>query len=196
MKPANTSYPVHELIRNRWSPRSFSAQPIAQDALNQIFEAASWAFSAMNAQPWQYIYAHKSDTEAFQKILDTLMPGNQPWAKNAAVLIIALAKTHYDNGQPNGAAMHDLGAANATLFLEATALGVYGHVMGGFDKEKVREDFNLPEGLEPAVILGLGYLGEAEQLEEPFLSRERATRSRKPVAEFAFQNELPVAAAV
>lgn len=192
MKPATTTYPVHELIRNRWSPRSFSAQPIAPDTLNQLFEAASWAFSAMNAQPWQYIYAHKADTEAFQKILDTLMPGNQPWAKNAAVLIIALAKTTHADGQPNGAALHDLGAANATLFLEATALGIYGHVMGGFDREKARRDFNLPEGLAPVVVMGLGYLGEAEQLEEPFLSREKAPRARKPVAEFAFQNELPV----
>ncbi|MBD2720858.1 nitroreductase family protein [Hymenobacter armeniacus] len=191
MKPAPTTYPVHELIRSRWSPRSFAAQPVAQETLNQVFEAASWAFSAMNAQPWQYIYAHKADTEAFQKILDTLMPGNQPWAQNAAVLIIALAKTQYDNGQPNGAALHDLGAANATLFLEATALGLHGHVMGGFDREKVRRDFHLPEGLEPAVVIGLGYLGAAEQLEEPFLSREKAARSRKPVAEFAFQNELP-----
>lgn len=193
MKPAPTTYPVHELIRNRWSPRSFSAQPIAQDTLNQVFEAASWAFSAMNAQPWQYIYAHKADTVAFQKILETLMPGNQPWAKNAAVLIIALAKTTHADGQPNGAALHDLGAANATLFLEATALGLHGHVMGGFDREKTRRDFNLPENLTPAVIMGLGYLGEAEQLEEPFLSREKAARSRKPVAEFAFQNELPAA---
>ena len=193
MKPAPTSYPVHELIRNRWSPRSFSPQPVEQAKLNQVFEAASWAFSAMNAQPWQYIYAHKADTVAFQKILDTLMAGNQPWAKNAPVLIIALAKTEYDNGQPNGAAMHDLGAANATLFLEATALGLHGHVMGGFDREKLRRDFNLPANLTPAAVIALGYLGAAEQLEEPFLSREQAARSRKPVAEFAFQNELPAA---
>lgn len=191
MKPAPTTYPVHELIRNRWSPRSYANRPIAPDTLNQVFEAASWAFSAMNAQPWQYLYAHKADAEAFQKILDTLMPGNRPWAKNAAVLIVALCKTHHDNGQPNGAAMHDLGAANATLFLEATALGLHGHVMGGFDREKTRRDFSLPEGLEPAVVLALGYLGEAEQLEEPFLSREKAARTRKPVAEFVFQNELP-----
>ncbi|WP_210516145.1 nitroreductase family protein [Hymenobacter terricola] len=191
MNSAPTTYPVHDLIRSRWSPRSFSAQPVAPDTLNQVFEAASWAFSAMNAQPWQYIYAHKADTEAFQKILDCLMPGNQPWAKNAAVLVIALAKTQLDNGQPNGAALHDLGAANATLFLEATALGLHGHVMGGFDREKTRRDFNLPEGLTPVVILGLGYLGAADQLEEPFLSRETASRTRKPVSEFAFQNELP-----
>jgi nitroreductase len=192
MNHAPTTHPVHELIRKRWSPRSYAATPVAPVTLNQVFEAASWAFSAMNAQPWQYIYAHKADAEAFQNILDTLLPGNQPWAKSAPVLIIALAKTNFDNGQPNGAALHDLGAANATLFLEATALGLHGHVMGGFDKEKVRRDFNLSEGLEPAVVLALGYLGEAEQLEEPFLSREKAARTRKPVAEFAFQNELPV----
>jgi nitroreductase len=193
MKPAPTSYPVHELIRNRWSPRSFADRPIAPATLNQVFEAASWAFSAMNAQPWQYIYAHKSDSEAFQKILDTLLPGNQPWAKHAPVLIMALANTRFENGQPNGAALHDLGAANATLFLEATALDLHGHVMGGFDREKARHDFNLPEGVEPVAVLALGYLGAAEQLEEPFLSREKAARTRKPVAEFAFQNELPVA---
>jgi nitroreductase len=191
MKPAPTAYPVHELIRNRWSPRSFSAQPVEQEKLNQVFEAASWAFSAMNAQPWQYIYAHKADTKAFQKILDCLLPANQPWARNAAVLIVALAKTNYDNGQPNVAALHDLGAANATLMLEATALGLYGHLMGGFDREKTRQAFSLPEGLAPAVIIGLGYLGPAEQLEEPALSREKAARTRRPISEFVFQNELP-----
>jgi nitroreductase len=169
---------------------------VAPEVLNQVFEAASWAFSAMNGQPWRYIYAHKADTAAFQKILDTLMPGNQPWAKKAPVLIIALANTLHANGQPNGAALHDLGAANATLFLEATALGLHGHVMGGFDREKVRRDFNLPDHLTPAVVMALGYLGDAGQLEEPFLSRENAARTRKPVAEFAFQNELPVTATV
>ena len=193
MNHAPTTYPVHDLIRSRWSPRSYSAQSVAQDTLNQVFEAASWAFSAMNAQPWQYIYAHKADAAAFQKIFDTLMPGNQPWAKNAPVLIIALARTQYDNGQPNGAALHDLGAANATLFLEATALGLHGHLMGGFDREKLRRDFNLPENLTPAVVMALGYLGAAEQLEEPFQSREKAARNRKPLSEFVFQNELPAA---
>ncbi len=193
MKPAPTTYPIHDIIRNRWSPRSFAAQPVEPEKLNQVFEAASWAFSGMNAQPWQYIYAHKADTAAFQKILDCLVPGNQPWAKDAPVLIIALALTTNPDGQPNGSALHDLGAANATLFLEATALGLYGHLMGGFDRDKTRRDFHLPDGLTPAVVMALGYLGEAEQLEEPFLSREKAARARKPLSEFVFQNELPAA---
>ncbi|TGE23604.1 nitroreductase family protein [Hymenobacter metallicola] len=191
MKTAPTTYPVHELIRNRWSPRSFSPQPIAPDTLGQVFEAATWAASAMNEQPWRYIYAHRADTEAFQKLVDCLMPGNQPWAKNAAVLILALTKTHYDNGTPNGAALHDLGLANGNLILEATALGLHGHFMGGFHRDKVQETFQLPENLQPAVIIALGYQGEAELLEEPFLSREKAPRQRKSVAEIAFEAHLP-----
>ncbi|UOQ74054.1 nitroreductase family protein [Hymenobacter cellulosilyticus] len=191
MKTATTTYPVHELIRNRWSPRSFSPQPVAPETLGQLFEAASWAASAMNEQPWRYIYAHRADTEAFQKMVDCLMPGNQPWAKNAAVLILALAKTQYDNGTPNGAALHDLGLANGNLILEATALGLHGHFMGGFHRDKVQEAFQLPETLQPAVIIALGYQAEAELLEEPFLSREKAPRQRKSVSEIAFEAQLP-----
>ena len=145
----------------------------------------------MNEQPWRYLYARREDTEAFQKIVDCLMPGNQPWAKNAAVLVLALAKTQYDNGTPNGAALHDLGLANATLMFEATALGLHGHYMGGFDRERTKEVFHLPDTLQPAVVLALGYLGEADQLEEPFLSREKAPRQRKPIHEFAFSGQLP-----
>ncbi|SNC68351.1 Nitroreductase [Hymenobacter gelipurpurascens] len=191
MKTAVTAYPIQESISKRWSPRSFAQQPVDPETLNQVFEAASWAPSAMNEQPWRYIYAHKSDQESFQKMVDCLLPGNQPWAKNAPVLILALAKTHYDNGTPNGAALHDLGMANANLITEATALGLHGHFMGGFDQAKTRELFELPESLQPVVIIALGYIGEAEQLEEPFLSREKAPRQRKHHADIAFRNQLP-----
>lgn len=191
MKTAATTYPVHELIRQRWSPRSFASQPVAPDALNQMFEAAAWAASAMNEQPWRYIYAHKSDTETFQKLVDCLVPGNQPWAKNAPVLVLSLVKTHYDNGNANGAALHDLGMANGNLMLEATALGLHGHFMGGFDAAKAREAFQIPESLQPVAMLALGYIGEADQLDEPFLSREKAPRQRKPVSEIAFHGQLP-----
>ncbi|GAA4371988.1 nitroreductase family protein [Hymenobacter koreensis] len=191
MKPATVTYPVHELIRNRWSPRAFADKPVSQETLEQVLEAASWAFSAMNEQPWRYIYAHKADTEAFNRILDCLVPANQAWAKHAPVLMISLVKTHYDNGQLNRTAMHDVGAANATLFLEATALDLHGHVMGGFDFAKTQEVFNLPPTLEPVAFLALGYVGQAEQLDEPFRSRETAARSRKPLADFAFNQQLP-----
>ncbi|WP_426490365.1 nitroreductase family protein [Hymenobacter sp. 102] len=191
MKPANTTFPVQEAIRQRWSPRAFASYPVAPETLQQLFEAAAWAPSAMNAQPWRYIYAHHADTEAFQQLTECLLPGNQPWARHAPVLILALAQTQYDNGTPNGAALHDLGLANGNLILEATALGLHGHFMGGFDRDKVKHTFQLPDTLEPVVILALGYIGNAEQLEEPFLSREKAPRQRKAVAEIAFHRQLP-----
>lgn len=190
MKLATTTYPVLETIRKRWSPRSFASYAVAPDTLNQVFEAASWAASAMNEQPWRYIYAHHADQETFQKMVDCLLPGNQPWAKHAPVLILALAKTHFDNGNPNGAALHDLGMANGNLSLEATALGLYTHFMGGFDQARAKELFHLPDTLQPVAFIALGYLGEAEQLEEPFLSREKAPRQRKAVNDIAFHSHL------
>lgn len=190
MKHALTTYPVQETIRKRWSPRAFASYPVAPETLQQVFEAASWAASAMNAQPWRYIYAHHANQETFQKMVDCLLPGNQPWAKHAPVLILALAQTQFDNGSPNPAALHDLGMANANLMLEATALGLHGHFMGGFDPAKTKAAFELPDSLQPVAFLALGYLGEADQLEEPFRSREQAPRQRKPVAEVAFHQQL------
>ncbi len=190
-KPAPTTYPILEAIRQRWSPRAFADQPVPDAALQQVFEAAAWAPSAMNEQPWRYIYAHRANQPAFQKMVDCLLPGNQPWARHAPVLLLALAKTHYDNGSANGAALHDVGMANSHLILEATALGLHGHFMGGFDAEKTRAAFGLPESLQPVVFIALGYLGRAEQLEEPFLSREQAARQRREPADFAFPQALP-----
>ena len=133
VKIPSTQYPVIDLIKNRWSARSFSDKPISENDLLTILEAGSWAFSANNAQPWEFIYAHKADTEAFHKLHDCLMAGNLPWTKNAAVLMAVLAHKKLDNGHENRAAKHDVGAANTTLMLQATSMGIYGHVMGGFD---------------------------------------------------------------
>lgn len=190
MKPASTTFPIQETIRQRWSPRAFAATPVAPEALHQVFEAASWAASAMNEQPWRYLYAHQTDQAAFAKLVDCLAPGNQPWARHAPVLILTLAKTHYDNGAANGVALHDLGMANANLILEATALGLHGHFMAGFDAAKARTAFQLPDGLQPVAVIALGYLGDASQLEEPFLSREAAPRQRKALADFTFHQHL------
>lgn len=194
MRTVPTTYPVSDLIRQRWSPRSFTSQEVAPDTLHHVFEAASWAFSAMNEQPWRYIYAHKSDTEAFNRLLECLVPANQAWAKHAPVLILSLVKTHFANGNLNRTALHDVGAANATLVLEATALGLSAHLMGGFDMARTREQFDLPEGMEPVTFLTLGYAGPADQLDEPYRSRENAPRQRKPLAEFVFEHQLPVVA--
>lgn len=186
VKEAQTTFPVHPLIRERWSARSFSGEPIAESDVKTLLEAASWAFSSMNAQPWEYIYAHRSDSEAFQNLWSCLLPGNQPWSDKAAVLMVSLIRKKFDNGKTNHSALHDLGAANATLMLQATSMGIYGHLMGGFDRAKATELLGIdPEELEPVVFIALGYLDDPGQLSEPFRSRELAPRSRKGVEEFS-----------
>lgn len=191
-KHAQTQYPVADFIKHRWSPRSFTSQPIQDEDLRTLFEAAAWAPSAMNEQPWRFVYAHRAQTEAFQNLWNCLLPGNQPWAKNAAVLVVVLArKTMGPNNDLNRHYLHDTGLATGNLLLQAGTMGIHGHVMGGFDMAKTQEVLHLPADLEPASFLALGYVGEAEQLEEPFRSRELAARSRKPLREFVFENELP-----
>lgn len=190
IKEASVIHPVQSVIRKRWSARSFASRPVAQETLDHLLEAASWAFSSMNEQPWRYVYAHNG-TEAFRKMCSCLAPANQIWAKNAPVLVLSIAKTFFDlNGQPNSYALHDVGAANATLFIEATAQGITGHVMGGFDQELTREEFSLPEGYKPVVFIALGYPGAADSLPEPLRTRELAPRTRKPLHEIAFGNEF------
>ncbi len=186
IKKVTTDRPIHDLIRSRWSARSFSKKAIAQEDLETILEAGSWAFSANNGQPWRYIYAHHSDTEAFQKLWSCLMPGNKPWCANAAVLMVSLMRKQFDDGKPNNTAQHDLGAANATLMLQATSMGIYGHPMAGFDKAKTIETLSLDaEKLEPVAFIALGYLDEAEKLDEPFKTRELTARTRKGLGEIS-----------
>lgn len=188
-KIPQTQYPILDVLKNRWSARSFSDKKISQETLEQLLESASWAFSSMNEQPWRYIYAFKGEP-AFDKMWACLMAGNQPWSKNAAVLMLSLANTKFGNGNANRHAYHDVGAANANLLTEATANNIYGHIMGGFDYAKVQTEFNLPEQLEPVAVIALGYLGEPEQLEEPFRARELNARSRKSLNEISFHNKL------
>jgi nitroreductase len=187
IKAAHTHYEVASFITERFSPRAFSEKNISETLMNTLFEAASWAASANNEQPWAYYFAHKN-TEGFDKIADCLMPGNQVWAKHAAALVVTVAKKTFErNGNNNVAAEHDLGMANATLLLQARALDVFAHPMGGFDKIKAAEMLGLEENSVPICVLALGYLGNAEQLEEPFKSRELTPRSRKPLDEFVKQ---------
>lgn len=184
-KIPQTKYPVIDLIKKRWSARSFSDKPIGEESLATILEAASWAFSANNAQPWMYLYAHKNSS-SFEKLINCLMPGNRPWAKNAAVLMVVLVNKKLDNGNENKAAKHDAGAANASLMLQAIAMDIYGHVMGGFDAQKTIEALQIDtENYEPVVFIALGYLDSAEKLEEPFKTREITPRTRKPLSEFS-----------
>ena len=186
IKIANTKHDVLDLIKNRWSPRSFSDKVIPENDLNTILEAASWAASANNEQPWQYYYASKS-SNGFARIADSLFGGNKPWAQHADVLIVAVARKTYEANQTeNPTALHDLGMANAHLLLQASELDIYGHMMGGFDKAKISETLGLSDTQTAVAIIALGYRDEAEKLEEPFKTRELTPRVRKPLSEFVF----------
>ncbi|MBW4038468.1 MAG: nitroreductase family protein [Acidobacteria bacterium] len=177
---------VEELILKRWSPRSYADKPVSSEDLTKVFTAAAWAASSYNEQPWRFIVGKKGD-ETYAKILDALIEFNQTWAKTAPVLILSVAKkTFTQNGQPNAYGLHDTGAASANLSLQATALGMHTHGMGGVDKDKARANFAIPDEYEVGAAWALGYLGEPTALPEPYAGMEVAPRTRKPLQEIVF----------
>lgn len=179
--------PIHALLRKRWSPRSFSDRPVDPATLRSLFEAARWTPSSFNAQPWSFIVATHDDAEAFNRMLAVLMPQNAQWARNAPVLVLAIARKPLDeSGRPNCYAFYDVGQAVAMLTVEATTRDLFAHQMGGFDAERAQELFALPPDFEPAAVIALGYLGEPDALPEPLRKFERAPRKRKPLEEFVF----------
>lgn len=185
-KPAATEHPVHDLIRTRWSPRAFADEAIAPEVLASLFEAARWAPSSNNEQPWTFLVGIKEDAETFNKILGTLVEFNQGWAKNAAVLVLAVSHLAFaKNGNPNRTAHYDTGAAVSQLTTEATARGLFVHQMAGFDAQKAVEAFGIPVGWDPIAVLAIGHGGEAENLADGLREREIAARTRKPLSEIA-----------
>ena len=186
-KPAETETPIHELIGRRWSPRAFSDQPVEPNKLRSVLEAARWAASSRNEQPWAFVIATRDDPKNFQALVDVLMSANQAWAQNAPVLILTLAHTQWTKeGTPNRVALHDLGLAVSNLVIQATALGLSTHQMGGFDVEAARERFHVPAGWEPLSVVALGYPGDVDTLPEGLREREMSQRQRKPLEEFVF----------
>lgn len=184
-KPAPTDHPVHEIIRERWSPRAFSDKPIAGEVLRSLFEAARWAPSSNNEQPWAFLVATKDDREFHSRMVSTLVEFNQTWAKHAPVLAIAISEMAFARtGHPNRNAFYDTGAAVAYLSTEATARGLFVHQMAGFDPHKAIELFSIPTGWEPIAAFVIGYPGDPQSLPDPLRERELATRARKPLAEF------------
>jgi nitroreductase len=188
--PAPVEFPVHDLIRNRWSPRAFSDKPVPPEVLRSLFEAARWAPSSNNEQPWAYIVATKDDKENFERSLGSLIEFNANWAKKAPVLAIAVAELAFaKNSAPNRNAQYDVGAASLQLAIEATARGLVVHQMAGFDPESAREAYGIPQGWEPIAAMAIGYPGDATSLPEPYQTRERAPRTRKPIREFVMSGQ-------
>ena len=184
-KPAPTDLPVHDLIRDRWSPRAFADKPIEPAVLASLFEAARWAPSSSNEQPWAFLVATKEDSENFAKMLSVLVEFNAGWAKNASVLALAVSSLKFHaNGNPNRNAFYDTGAATALLSVEATARGLGVHQMAGFDHAKAKQVFEIPEDWEPIAALAIGHPGHHDSLPEGLKAREVAPRTRKPLSEF------------
>lgn len=182
--PAASDHPIHDLIRHRWSPRAFADKPVAPEVLRSLFEAARWAPSSSNEQPWAFLVATK-DCPSYSKLLSTLVEFNQMWAKNAPVLAIAVSRLSFArSGQPNRNAFYDTGAAVAHLTMEASTRGLFVHQMAGFDPQKAKELFSIPADWEAIAAFVIGYPGDPQALPETLRERELAPRARKPLSEF------------
>jgi nitroreductase len=186
-KPAPADHPIHEIIRDRWSPRAFGDRSIPSRELATILEAARWAPSAYNDQPWYFILATKDEPEEFERMLGCLVEANRLWAGGAAALAISVARISYaHNGSPYRHAYYDTGQAVAAITLQATALGIRAHQMAGFDVDRARETYGVPEGYDPVTAIAFGYSGDATSLPEKLQEAELAERARRPLAETVF----------
>jgi len=186
-RTATTDHPVHALIAERWSPYAFGPKTVSDEDLRSLFEAARWAASSYNEQPWHYIVARREDGEEFEKLLSALVEPNQAWAKAASVVALGVISNKFKrNGKPNKAAQHDLGLASAQLTLEATSRGIVVHQMIGILPDRARELYNIPEDAEALTALAIGYPAEPSSAPDDLAKRDQGERGRRPLAEFVF----------
>lgn len=182
-KPADTDFPLHEPIRQRWSPVSFDPQPLSSTQLGSLLEAARWAPSCYNGQPWHFIFGHRG-TQAFDGLASCLVPGNLEWAASASVLMLCVARLNFrHNGKPNGFAQHDVGLAVGQMLVQATFMGLIGHPMAGYDLDKARTVLGIPDDHAPMAMIAIGFPGSDADLTEQLKARQHAPRERIPLAE-------------
>ena len=179
---------VLPVFHERWSLRSFTEREVSVETLKKVFEAARWAASSNNEQPWRFLMGRRGDS-AYKKIFESLAEFNQKWAKTAPVLILGAANTKFShNGAENRVALYDLGAAASYMTLQAAALGLAAHQMAGFDTEKAKKLFGIPEEYVIGAVIALGYQGEPAALgDETLIERETTARTRKPLSEIVFK---------
>ena len=188
-KPAPTTIPLLEAISDRWSPRSFEPRPVEPAKLRTLLEAARWAPSCYNEQPWRFIVATREDA-AFDRLANCLVEANH-WAVNAPVLLLSIARTTFaKNGKPNRHAWHDVGLAMGILCVQTTALGLHLHQMAGFDPARACSEFAIPDGYEPVAVAALGYVGNPNVLPEPLRAAELAPRERRELRESVFSERF------
>jgi nitroreductase len=182
-KMASTAVPVHPLLAERWSPRGFDrAHELGDDDLSALLEAARWAPSAGNSQPWRFLVTRRGEP-AHTRLFAALNPGNQAWAGAASALILVAARVAADDGTPHPWALYDTGQAAAALVTQAQAHGLAVHQIGGFDTAAVRAGFGLEDNLVPVVVIAAGRADPDADLPEHLAAREAAPRTRRPVAD-------------
>lgn len=188
VKSAPADHTVHVLVAERWSPYGFDAgRPVADEDLKSLFEAARWAPSAYNEQPWRYIVARRADSGLFEEVLSCLVEGNRVWASFAPVLALGVASRRFSrNGRENGTALHDLGLASANLLVEATSRGLLVHQMSGIHPGRARELFGIPEGFDAVTGIAIGHPGRPGGLPEELAARDLEPRTRNPLGRFVF----------
>ena len=183
-KSAKTLHEIHSLLANRYSTRAFSLKEVEATKLDKIMEAARWAPSASNEQPWRFVIGLKGKDSKYDKIFDSLSEFNQLWNKNVPVLILICAyRISSRTGQENPYRFYDAGQAAAMMSIQAVSEELFTHQMAGFDKEKIKESLSLPEGIDPFVVMAVGYQGELQSLHEKIYKLEIEERSRKSPAE-------------
>jgi nitroreductase len=187
-KLADSKYPIEGALRRRCSTLAFGDRPVEVAKLQQLFEAARWAPSSYNEQPWSFVLTSKQEgPEDYARLLDCLVGNNRDWASRAPVLILSVAKRHLDaSGKANHYTLHDVGLATENLTVQATALDLFVHLIAGFDREKARVSFTIPETHQPVCVIAVGYFGNLEALPPELQRRELAPRHRRPFKEFVF----------
>ena len=189
-RQAKTGVPIHDLLARRWSPRAYDAnRPVAREHLAALLEAARWAPSCNGDQPTRYlIWDRARDPEGWQKAFDCLSESNRKWVKNVPLLVLSCAGSIFGhNGKPNRYGPHDTGAASMSMALQAPALGLIVHQMGGYDAAKARAAFAIPEEYTPMAMIAVGYQASPDVLDEETKAKELKPRSRKPLEELFFE---------
>lgn len=196
-RPADTTYPLHDFLHHRWSPLAFADRPLPAESVGSLLEAARWAPSCYNDQPWSFVIATRDQTAEFERLASCLVDANRVWAARAPLLALTVARLHFDhNGKENRHAWYDVGQAAAHLTFQAAALGLFVHQMGGFDPQRARMLYDIPPTHEPASMMAVGYYGDATQLPDELRARETAPRRRKPLRDFVFAGRWNQPAAI
>lgn len=186
-KRAKTDHPVLDVIERRWSPRAFDPRPVPADALRSMFEAARWAASSYNEQPWRYVVAVRGQEPEFERMLGCLVEFNRDWARHAGAVALSYASKRFSrNDKPNAHGWHDVGQATAYLALQATELGLFVHQMAGIDRDACRATWDVPDEFEPVAAFAVGYPGDADSLPDDLRKQERSERTRRKQSEIVF----------